>query len=139
MIIINDYYSHHFKTCTAVRKHEDVILGLLLPVVPLGQEPVLLVFLTTNPVNRSVFILAVCAVCPWRHTHRDLHLQQSGVCRVLQQSGVCRVLLDQELETTFYVLSHNRCNNLFSRLTGISLITSSNSSVSYFTSPDVWH
>merc|ERR1711970_462169 len=121
MIIINDYYSHHFKTCTAVRKHEDVILGLLLPVVPLGQEPVLLVFLTTHPVNRSVFILAVCAVCPRHHTHHDLHLHHPGVCRVL---------LDQELETTFYVLSHNWCNNLFSRLTDISLVTSSNSSVS---------
>ena len=72
-------------------KHEDVILGLLLPVVPLGQEPVLLVFLATHPVNRSVFILTVCAVCPRRHTHRDLHLLHPGVCRVL---------LDQELETT---------------------------------------
>ena len=88
---MNNYYSHYFKTCTAVWENEDVVFGLLLPVVPLGQEPVLLVFLTTHPVNRIVFILAVCAVCPRRHTHRDLHLLHPGVCRVL---------LDQELEAT---------------------------------------
>ena len=104
-----EVYSHHFKTSTAIREHEDVILGLLLPIVPLGQEPVLLVFLTTHPVNRSVFILAVCAVCPRPHTHCDLHLLDPGVCHVVHQPGVCHTLLDpgvchtlldQELETT---------------------------------------
>ena len=87
------HYSHHFKTSTAVREHEDVVLGLLLPIVALGQEPVLLVSLTTHPV---VIIVAVCTVCPRPHTHPHLNL-------------LCEGVLHQELQATWKIVSIIHC------------------------------